>query len=95
MGRSQYLIRNGWPVIQLIVMQVVLGRVRQEAADDEQGDVRTFGCRPGQQGLKLLGWDPPLVPLAVNEPGLQVPRAVDVSSLMLSDDVSAAVGRVG
>src|SRR5205809_1924923 len=80
-----------WVVVQFIIAQVVLRRVRQEVRRYDERCVRPLRIRPREQPLQLLRRNTLFVVLALDEPRLNVLAAVDILALPLSHDVTTGV----
>jgi len=84
-----------WPSIALILFEVFLRRVRQEARSDKQGRVWSLCFTPRKEILKYSRWHALFVVLAVHEPRFETLGSVNVFGDLLAHDVPSAVGGAG
>src|ERR1019366_4091594 len=75
-----------WPSIALILFEVFLRRVRQEARSDKQGRVWSLCFTPRKEILKYSRWHALFVVLAVHEPRFETLGSVNVFSDLLAHD---------
>src|SRR5689334_8170063 len=80
-------------VVALVRRDEVLARVGQKAGSDDEGDLWPLGLRPREKPLQRLRRNSLVVVLAVDEPGLNVLRAVHIGALDLGCDIASSVGR--